>query len=360
MDDKAIRGILIEWLQANYPEGRIYQEKSIGESVCDVMLVSDCLTGFEIKSDRDSYRRLPRQVEYYQQYFDYNYLVVGERHGASAGAKIPDNWGIIVVCEDGINLKRKPKYGSPRLEKQLRILWKAELNNILSRLNVPLMTYKSKDYIVRYLAETQESKELQEKIHEGVVYELLHRDYDTLGIGDPTVSGEAKDSSIYCEMPVSEMIDTLSEQDLQQFTLDHWIELYAKARKLKEAKVYKYKKPGRERVSSVEHTIKYKDIEATPGVPWMDRRIINEFIFYLINGYEIWESKGRQNYNLVNYEPNTGYWFIPDNGYYSGLSRIDFEYGIPQYNALYIFESMLNMREIRRDTKKEPVLILEK
>lgn len=98
MDDKAIRGILIEWLQANYPEGRIYQEKSIGESVCDVMLVSDCLTGFEIKSDRDSYRRLPRQVEYYQQYFDYNYLVVGERHGASAGAKIPDNWGIIVVC----------------------------------------------------------------------------------------------------------------------------------------------------------------------------------------------------------------------------------------------------------------------
>lgn len=163
MDDKAIRGILIEWLQANYPEGRIYQEKSIGESVCDVMLVSDCLTGFEIKSDRDSYRRLPRQVEYYQQYFDYNYLVVGERHGASAGAKIPDNWGIIVVCEDGINLKRKPKYGSPRLEKQLRILWKAELNNILSRLNVPLMTYKSKDYIVRYLAETQESKALQEK-----------------------------------------------------------------------------------------------------------------------------------------------------------------------------------------------------
>lgn len=30
-------------------------------------------------------------------------------------------------------------------------------------MNVPLMTYKSKDYIVRYLAETQESKELQEK-----------------------------------------------------------------------------------------------------------------------------------------------------------------------------------------------------
>lgn len=343
MDDKAIRGILIEWLQANYPEGRIYQEKSIGESVCDVMLVSDCLTGFEIKSDRDSYRRLPRQVEYYQQYFDYNYLVVGERHGASAGAKIPDNWGIIVVCEDGINLKRKPKYGSPRLEKQLRILWKAELNNILSRLNVPMMTYKSKDYIVRYLAETQESKELQEKIHEGVVYELLHRDYDTLGIGDPTVSGEAKDSSIYCEMPVSEMIDTLSEQDLQQFTLDHWIELYAKARKLKEAKVYKYKKPGRERVSSVEHTIKYKDIEATPGVPWMDRRIINEFIFYLINGYEIWESKGRQNYNLADFDVrlrNT----VKNEEYLLGFSREQYKQEVGKIKD-FLSESVIRKEE---------------
>lgn len=101
MDDKAIRGILIEWLQANYPEGHIYQEKSIGESVCDVMLVSDCLTGFEIKSDRDSYRRLPRQVEYYQQYFDYNYLVVGERHGASAGAKIPITGGLLLSARMG-------------------------------------------------------------------------------------------------------------------------------------------------------------------------------------------------------------------------------------------------------------------
>ncbi len=76
------------------------------------------------------------------------------------------------------------------------------------------------------------------------MYELLHRDYDTLGIGDPTVSGEAKDSSIYCEMPMSEMIDTLSGRICSSSPLDHWIELYAKARKLKRGKGLQIQKAG--------------------------------------------------------------------------------------------------------------------
>lgn len=58
IDDKSIRSILISWIQANYSESRIYQEKSIGNSVCDLMLVTNCLTGFEIKSDIDNYNRL--------------------------------------------------------------------------------------------------------------------------------------------------------------------------------------------------------------------------------------------------------------------------------------------------------------
>lgn len=41
MNDKAIRDILIAWLQATNHEIRIYQEKSIGASICDVMAVTD-------------------------------------------------------------------------------------------------------------------------------------------------------------------------------------------------------------------------------------------------------------------------------------------------------------------------------
>jgi hypothetical protein len=52
MNDKAIRDILIAWLQAMNHEIRIYQEKSIGSSICDVMAVTDKLTGYEIKNLR--------------------------------------------------------------------------------------------------------------------------------------------------------------------------------------------------------------------------------------------------------------------------------------------------------------------
>lgn len=58
MQDKEIRRILIEYLKIQHKEYRIYQEKSIGSSVCDLMLVTDRLTGFEIKSDSDNYERL--------------------------------------------------------------------------------------------------------------------------------------------------------------------------------------------------------------------------------------------------------------------------------------------------------------
>ena len=42
MNDKEIRKILISWLQACNSEIRIYQEKSIGTSICDLMAVTDC------------------------------------------------------------------------------------------------------------------------------------------------------------------------------------------------------------------------------------------------------------------------------------------------------------------------------
>lgn len=65
MNDKAIRNILIAYLKASNHEIRIYQEKSIGTSICDVMAVTDRLTGYEIKSDLDNYFRLAGQIKAY-------------------------------------------------------------------------------------------------------------------------------------------------------------------------------------------------------------------------------------------------------------------------------------------------------
>ncbi|MDI9242259.1 hypothetical protein [Fusibacillus kribbianus] len=46
MNDKEIRKILIAYLQTQGMEMRIYQEKSIVNSICDLMVVTDQLTGY--------------------------------------------------------------------------------------------------------------------------------------------------------------------------------------------------------------------------------------------------------------------------------------------------------------------------
>ena len=106
MQDKEIRKILIEYLKIKHKEYRIYQEKSIGSSICDLMLVTDKLTGFEIKSDSDNYERLPRQVTAYNQFFDENYVVVGMSHAKSAESKLPPEWGILAINQYSIEVVR--------------------------------------------------------------------------------------------------------------------------------------------------------------------------------------------------------------------------------------------------------------
>ena len=89
MKDREIRKILIEYLKASNSRIRVFQEKSIGTSVCDVMAVTDCLTGYEIKSDADNYQRFESQRHAYDRFFDQNYIVVGESHVRSASFRYP-------------------------------------------------------------------------------------------------------------------------------------------------------------------------------------------------------------------------------------------------------------------------------
>ena len=96
-NDKDIREVLVNYLLAQNGDLRIYHEKAIGESICDIMAVSSCLTGYEIKSDLDSFTRLERQVNAYNRYFDRCYLVIGESHRKRASDKIPAHWGLICI-----------------------------------------------------------------------------------------------------------------------------------------------------------------------------------------------------------------------------------------------------------------------
>lgn len=93
----------------------------------------------------------------------------------------------------------------------------------------------------------------------------------------------------------------------------------------------------------VPHEITYKDIEVFPGVPWLSDNIINDFVYYLIYGTKNTSDSDKK---YISYEPVTGYWYIKDKRMYRN-NRINYTYGLPDYNALFIFEAMLNLREIR-------------
>ena len=50
MNAQEIKNILIAYLKAANHEIRIYQEKSIGNAVCDLMTVTNCLTATRSKA----------------------------------------------------------------------------------------------------------------------------------------------------------------------------------------------------------------------------------------------------------------------------------------------------------------------
>lgn len=358
MNDKEIRKILISYLTANNREIRIYQEKNIGSSICDVMAVTDILTGYEIKGDGDTYVRLPQQIKEYSKFFEKNYLVVSNSHIKSAPEKIPSDWGIILIQDDNVRIVRNAVINkNVSRRKQLSVLWKLELKNILIKNNQPLYAQKEKGFIADKIATSVDSNILRGQI----AYELMHRDYSVF---------DAKDYTIYSnngeEFPAEELVDMLSEKNLNDFTLDKWIELYKHASDMKEMKNnLNLKKPEDAITEKRKHTVPYTDIEVYPGVPWVSADIMNDFVYYLLGQtYRIFDGiKTRIDY--VFYESVTGYWAIRNK---KNLRNVNCEvnFGTYRYNALQILEATMNLREIKiydkenKYNEKETLAVLEK
>lgn len=78
-----------------------------GQVRVDLAVVNGSLHGYEIKSDRDSLRRLAGQVDFYGRVLDRATLVVGHRHLSEALSMVPHWWGILVVEPKGGSLRFK-------------------------------------------------------------------------------------------------------------------------------------------------------------------------------------------------------------------------------------------------------------
>lgn len=180
--DKDIREPLFDFLEETYGKIRILEEKRMGRSRADVvMIMPSALCGIEIKSDADTYTRLKRQVRDYNQYYDYNYIVVGTSHASHVAEHVPEWWGIITVeLEEGrpdFYLLREPKE-NPMVDwkKKMSLLWRPELVHIQEMNQLPKYKQKSKEFVIEKILLKVEKESLKGQISE----ELFERDYNEI------------------------------------------------------------------------------------------------------------------------------------------------------------------------------------
>ena len=177
--DKDIREPLFDFLEEKYGKIRIIEEKSVGRSRADVVMVlPESLCGLEIKSDADTYARLSRQVRDYNQYFDYNYIVAGTKHAHHVEEHVPDWWGIITVeLEEGrpdfYLLRKAGENPKVNWKRKLGLLWRPELSRIQEKNSLPKYRQKSKDFVIEKIL----LKVPGERLYRQISDELFERDY---------------------------------------------------------------------------------------------------------------------------------------------------------------------------------------
>ena len=201
--DKDIREPLFDFLEERYGKVRILEEKTVGNSRADVvMVIPDKIVGIEIKSDADTYTRLERQVADYDLYFDQNIVVVGSTHAGHVAEHVPDYWGIVSVeeydtggtadldmggeeaGEDGSDSSDKKPHNidfyvvremqpNPKADilRTIRILWRPELAHIQETYSLPMYKGKSKDFVRTLIVDRLPAEIVHHEISE-ILFEM--------------------------------------------------------------------------------------------------------------------------------------------------------------------------------------------
>ncbi|MBP5461521.1 MAG: sce7726 family protein [Lachnospiraceae bacterium] len=186
MHDRDMREPLFDYLEEQYGKIRILEEKTIGKSRADVVMVTpESLYGIEIKSDADTYVRLQGQVRDYDRYYDYNIVAVGTSHAGHIEEHVPAHWGIItaeiVDGEFDFYMLRKPKQNPKRtLARKLEFLWRPELAQLQQLNSMPKYKDKRKDFVIDKVVSLVPEKVAEETIHRQISEILFERDYTTV------------------------------------------------------------------------------------------------------------------------------------------------------------------------------------
>jgi hypothetical protein len=108
----------------------------------DVAVIgSTAIDGFEIKTERDTLKRLPRQAEAYTRLFDRCHAVLAVRHLDKAIEMLPPWWGVPVIGRDDgptfIPVRNAQINSGVDPETLVRLLWRDEVHAALCGLGAP-------------------------------------------------------------------------------------------------------------------------------------------------------------------------------------------------------------------------------
>lgn len=128
------------WHVATAPDAVLVDEMVLGEhGRVDVALIdAPAMHAVELKSDRDTLTRLPRQIACYSSVFDYCTLAVTARHVSAARAQVPPEWGLATFTPtpDGTvryqPLRPAQPHGQVRAQRLVQLLWREETLSALA------------------------------------------------------------------------------------------------------------------------------------------------------------------------------------------------------------------------------------
>jgi len=148
--------------QKKEPRAEIFEELGVqhGTARIDYAIINGEMSGYEIKSDRDTLERLPEQVREFNEVFDKLTLVVGKRYLYKAIHEIQEWWGIILAKENAdekvvLQIIREPSQNPLQQSISIaRLLWREEALKILEQRNeADGLRSKPRELIYQKLAE---------------------------------------------------------------------------------------------------------------------------------------------------------------------------------------------------------------
>lgn len=133
----------LETLYQDDPDTLILDELGLfqGATRVDVAVINGEITGYEIKSDRDTLARLPAQVDLYSRILDRAILVVGPSHLEAVTTIVPNWWGIqeaVVVDESVVLVTHREPAVNPNVDPYalVQLLWRSEALEVLEELGL--------------------------------------------------------------------------------------------------------------------------------------------------------------------------------------------------------------------------------